>query len=375
MAKRNLRNLLLYLALVILLLGVTGAWLVQRFAVAPARGPYLQLVTPDSIWVVWDTSQASIGRVEYGSMTGLGQFVEEKVAVRHHALQLVGLQPGTRYYYRVNKAQQAVFQTAPSPDQLQFRFVILGDTREGGLNHAALIRQILRVEPDFVLDTGDMVEFGDCKSCWDDFFRISAPLLRTAPLYPTLGNHEDDQSPFAGTHYFDIFHLPGVERWYAFDYGPARFISLKADGYPEGSYFPSSEQLDWLEGQLATADKPWLFVFFHWGVFTSRREDFLETGMRARLVPLFEKYGVDAVFTGHNHGYERVEVNGITYLTTAGGGAPLYDFTSPETGSQAVAKAYHFVLIDVNSGQAAGQVIDRRGQVIDIFSLDASQGK
>ncbi len=91
--------------------------------------------------------------------------------------------------------------------------------------------------------------------------------------------------------------------------------------------------------------------------------------MRRKLVPLFERYGVEAVFMGHNHGYERVEVNGITYLTTAGGGASLYDFTVPEPGSQVAARAFHFVLLEMDGDRLAGQVIDRSGDIIDQFEL------
>jgi hypothetical protein len=333
------------------------------------RGPYLQSVTPDSVWVVWETSKPSIGQIEYGSTPALGQQVKEKQAVLHHQVQLSGLNSYSLYYYSVNGSAAASFHTAAAAEQTNFRFAVFGDTREGRSVHKALVKRMSDAAPDFVIHTGDMVEFGDCVICWDDFFRVEAPLLQSAPLYPTLGNHEDDQSPFAGTYYFDIFHLPGIERWYAFDYGNARFISLKADGYSTDTYFPTQEQLDWLDDQLATNDRPWTFVFFHWGVFTSRGEDFLETGMRARLVPLFEQYGVNAVFMGHNHGYERVEVNGITYITAAGGGAPLYNLSSIEPGSQATAHAFHFVLLEMDGDRLTGQVIGENGTLIDQFEL------
>ncbi len=358
------------------LLFVIAGFVAIRLWTAPRplqRGPYLQSVTPDSVWIVWETSEPAMGQIEYGSTPELGQTIQETQAVIHHEVQLTGLKPYSVYFYRLDtgkvKSKLASFRTAAPAGQSDYRFVVFGDTREGYFAHRAIVNRILDVTPDFVIHTGDMVEVGYCVSCWDEFFRIEAPLLRSAPFYPTLGNHEDDQSTFTQTHYFDIFHLPGIERWYAFDYGNAHFISLKADGYPRFDYFPDDEQLEWLEDQLATNDKPWTFVFFHVGVFTSRHEDFLETGMRRKLVPLFERYGVEAVFMGHNHGYERVEVNGITYLTTAGGGASLYDFTVPEPGSQVAARAFHFVLLEMDGDRLAGQVIDRGGDIIDQFEL------
>ncbi len=314
-----------------------------------------------------------MGRVEYGLTPALGLVANEEQCTTHHTVQLAGLEPYSFYSYRVDDGRVARFRTAAPAAQTSFRFVVFGDTREGISVHRAITNRIVDVAPDFVIHTGDMVESGDCVVCWDDFFRVEAPLLRSALFYPTLGNHEDDQSPFAQTHYFDIFQLPGVERWYAFDYGNARFVSLKADGYPFGVYYPDQEQLDWLENQLATTTKPWTFVFFHWGVFTSRGEDFLETGMRARLAPLFERYGVEAVFMGHNHGYERLEVNDITYITTAGGGAPLYDLADPEPGSQVALRAFHFVLLDMSGDRLTGQVIDNHGQIVDRFELTPSK--
>lgn len=333
------------------------------------RGPYLQSVTPDSIWVVWDTKEPSPGRIEYGDTAALGSVVEGEQPVTHHELQITGLKPYTNYYYRLDGSRVAHFRTAALPVQSSFRFAVLGDTREGTAVHRAITNRILQAEPDFVLHTGDMVESGDCTACWDDFFAIEARLLASAPFYPTLGNHEQPFSPSGQTRYFDIFHLPGVERWYAFDYGDARFISLKADGYPLDVYYPDPEQLDWLEAQLAGSTRSWVFVFLHWGVFTSRGEDFLEIGMRERLAPLFERYGVNAVFMGRNHGYERIEVNGITYITAAGGGASLYEMAVPEPGSQAAAKEYHFILFDMDGDHLSGQVMSHRGKRIDAFEL------
>ena len=333
-----------------------------------SRGPYLQSVTPDSIWVVWDTSQPSTGRLEYGLTTELGQVVVENQESTHHELQLTGLQPYTSYTYQVNGGRQGSFHTAAGPAQSSFHFAVYGDTRSGGAVHRKIGRRILEARPDFVLHTGDMVEFGEYNADWDDFFHVAAPLLRSAPFYPTLGNHEDQHA-----NYFDAFHLPGNERYYTFDYGNARFICLKVDGYSPEGYFPEQEQMDWLEAQLAANDKPWLFVFFHLAMYTSREEPgFLEVGVRSQLEPLFEQYGVDAVFMGHAHSYERILVNGIPYIVAAGGGAPLYELVAPEPGSQTAASVYHYLLIDIDGERLKGTAIDAQGEVIDSFTLTAN---
>jgi hypothetical protein len=297
---------------------------------------------------------------------------DEEVAAHHHEVQLIGLKPYTDYYYRVEKGRVAKFRTAANSDHTDFRFVVYGDTRGGDSVHRAIIKRIIDVAPDFALHTGDLVESGRYKSEWDRFFRIEEPLLRTAPFYPTLGNHEDYNPGYLNNKYLDIFHLPDNELWYAFDYGNARFICLKADGTPP-VFFPGEEQLAWLEEQLAINEAPWLFVYFHVGLFTSRSEDILETDMRDRLVPLFERYGVDAVFMGHHHSYERIIVNGITYIVTAGGGASLVEMGKPEPGSQVAISAHHFTVIEVKDDRLFGRAIDRRSRVIDSFELHAEE--
>ena len=326
------------------------------------RGPYLQSVAPDSVWVVWDTAEPSTGQVEYGPTPDLGQVVEERQAAYHHEVQLTGLEAYTVYHYRVCGGEVASFRTAPTSDQTAFRFAVFGDTRTNREPHRAVVAQIVDAVPDFVINTGDLVGDGCDMTQWDEFFEIEAPLLRIAPYYPVLGNHDDDD-PL----YFDAFHLPGNERWYTFDYGPARFIALQIDRSAE--YGPQSAQVAWLEQQLAANDAPWLFVVFHVAVYTSHCEDFEETALRNTLVPLFEQYGVDVVFMGHHHSYERIVVNGITYIVTAGGGAPLYELEAPEPDSVAAAEVHHFLLMDVDGDQLMGTAIDRDGEVIDTFTL------
>ena len=334
-----------------------------------SRGPFLQSVTPESIWVVWETTSLSTGQVEYGLTSELGQVVKENGDVLHHEVQLTGLKPYTNYYYRVDKGKVAKFRTAADPADAGFRFVVYGDSRSGNKIHGAIVRQIVAIAPDFVIHTGDLVESGRSVSEWNRFFKIAEPFLRVAPFYPTLGNHEDYNPNRDDNHYLDIFHLPGTELWYAFDYGNVRFISLKADACPITKFFPDDEQLSWLERQLEDNRSEWLILFFHVGVFTSRSEEFLELGMRERLVPLFEKYGVDAVFMGHHHSYERILVNGITYIITAGGGASLYELNEPEPGSQVAVSAHHFITIEIKGNQLVGSAIDPNGKTIDSFVL------
>jgi hypothetical protein len=189
------------------------------------RGPFLQSVTPCSIWVVWETTSPTAGVVEYGLDPELGHVVKENMSVLHHEVQLTGLKPYTNYYYRVDEGEISKFRTAAAPDSSGFRFVVYGDTRSGDRVHRAMIRQMVDLTPDLILHTGDLVENGKAVSEWNRFFQIEAPLLRIAPFYPTLGNHEEYDQNHIDHPYLDIFHLPGNELWYTFEYGNVRFIS------------------------------------------------------------------------------------------------------------------------------------------------------
>jgi predicted phosphodiesterase len=335
-----------------------------------ARGPYLQSVTADTIIVVWETDRPSPGEVVYGETEARASRVADPEVGTRHAVTLTDLVPYTAYHYRVESggvplSQGAIFRTAASPEQVAFEFVVFGDTRTQHQFHQAVVEGIVAQKPDFVIHTGDLVESGDVASQWDTFFEIERELMARAPLFPALGNHEVN-SP----RYFDLFYLPGNERWYAFDYGNARFVCLQVDGIVD--FGPDSEQYAWLEETLAANTQPWIFVAFHVPPYTSV-PDILEDAVRQVLTPLFERYGVDVVFNGHRHNYERNEVNGVTYIVTGGGGAPLYAMQEREPTQAAFAVTYHFVRVEVDGDRLVATAISSEGEVLDQFERVAGR--
>ena len=334
-----------------------------------SRGPYLQSAAPGSIWVVWDTARPSAGWVKYGPAPALEQVALETQSGLHHAVQLTGLQPYIQVAYQPGgDPDPHTFRSPPAPGQTAFRFAVLGDTRSNTQVHSAIVAGIAAARPDLVLHTGDLVDDGSNAGEWDSFLKIEAPLMQIAPLYPTLGNHEGGAPA-----YFQIFRLPGYGQWYSFDYADARFIILKADAYRPADFAPGAEQRVWLEAQLASAAGHWIFVSFHVPLHTSFAEDPSEVNLRKALAPLFEKNKVTAVFNGHIHSYERVLENGVTYIVTGGGGAPLYSLGVREPGQQAAALLYHFVLLDIIGNRLTGQAIDKDGKVIDSFEITATR--
>lgn len=264
---------------------------------------------------------AEPGEVAYGETPDYtSQTADPAISVRH-AVTLTNLAPYTLYHYRIQTlgwplSEDFTFRTAADPSQTSFTFAVFGDTRSGHDIHRAIIDRLVALAPDFAIHTGDLVGDGALPSEWNRFLTIEAPLMAHVPLFPTLGDHQAD-SPL----YFDIFYLPGNEHWYTFDYGNARFVCVDVDGYAH--FGTASEQYAWLEATLAANTQPWLFVYLHVPPYSSLGEDSFEVAVRQTLTPLFERTGVDAVFSGHHHDYQRSVVNGITYIISGGGGAPL----------------------------------------------------
>ena len=332
------------------------------------RGPYVQSVTTDSIIVVWETDLPSHGEVAYGETREYGSSVVDPAMDTRHAVTLTGLAPYMIYHYRLESggaplSEDATFRTAAGPNQTRFTFAAFGDTRTQHQFHQAVVERIVAQEPDFALHSGDLVAHGNSAPEWETFFEIEQELMARIPLFPALGNHEGNDP-----RYFDLFYLPGNERWYTFDYGNSRFISLQVDGFAD--FDIQSEQYAWLEETLAANTQAWLFVYFHIPPYSSVR-DGLEDNVRQALPPLFERYGVDVVFNGHKHNYERNEVNGVTYIVTGGGGAPLYAMQEQEPTQAAFALAYHCVLLEIDGNHLKATVISNEGEVLDAFERSA----
>jgi 3',5'-cyclic AMP phosphodiesterase CpdA len=284
-----------------------------------------------------------------------------------HAVTLVDLVPYTVYRYRVESGGAPLsgdftFRSAAGPDQTGFTFVVVGDTRSQHEEHRSVVARILELAPDFVLHTGDLVARGGVSSDWWTFFEIERDLMARMPLFPALGNHEGSDP-----RYFDLFYLPGNERWYAFDCGNARFVVLEIDGMVR--FDLQSEQYGWLEETLAANTQPWLFVAFHIPPYSSLKEDAAEIMTRETLVPLFDRYGVDIVFNGHHHNYQRSVVRGVTYIVAAGGGAPIYPIVSVDETLVAYANAHHAVHIRIEGDTLSGVAVAPEGMVLDLFTL------
>lgn len=240
--------------------------------------------------------------------------------------------------------------------------VIYGDTRTNHEAHQKVVAAILKIKPAVVFHTGDLVENGYNPEEWAIFNAIASKLREVSEFYPALGNHEHN-SPL----YFDNFDLPNNERWYFVERNNTHFIVLDSNY----GISKDSEQYRWLEADLKSISDKIRFVvviFHHPPVSTgSHRED--EMGLKETILPLFEEYGVDMVFCGHNHCYERSLYNGIYYVVTGGGGAPLYGQVRTNPYSQVFIKDYHFCQLSMIGRRLFVEVFDVDLDLIDRFNI------
>lgn len=255
---------------------------------------------------------------------------------------------------------------ARSGDKSVFKapIVIYGDSRTNHKIHREVIKAITTLEPEIVFSTGDLVENGFISSQWDTFMDIISLLPDDCTFYPAIGNHE------AGSRrYFELFDLPGNERWYSVIRRNIAFFILDTNG----SLVPGSEQYTWLKENLEKCTSRFKVAIFHHPPFSSGPHVEDEKNLRTTIVPLLQKYGVQAVFSGHDHDYERSMYNGTYYIVTGGGGAPLYDAERTNPYSEFYAKAYHFCALVPHRNSIDVFVLGKNLRVIDRFKIAADR--
>jgi hypothetical protein len=333
-------------------------------------GPFYVGVTQRSATMVWIVqSDERTLRASHGSIKA------RPSPMRIETKRFASLQPNTRYDFRVPSAGEdgkGYFKTAPAGAG-PYRFAVYGDTRTRHEVHRRIIGEMIRRGiPDFVVHTGDLVADGTDFTQWPVFFDIEKELLRQTAFFPSLGNHERN------TPYFqDLFQ--GESPYYSFDWGNAHFSVIDSNIEEVGSNSQDrnafwTKQVRWLEEDLQKHQtSTFRFVVSHHPPFTavSRRQG--DNPHITALVPLFEKYRVSAGFFGHDHNYQHFLKNGVHYVISGGGGAPLYDVDKPPVGiTQKVASIENFLSVGVSGDTAHMQAIAIDGSIIEEFDLAAT---
>jgi len=244
--------------------------------------------------------------------------------------------------------------------------VIYGDTRTNHAIHRKIVAAIMRHTPSVALHVGDLVENGREPADWAVFNEISAELLKTAEFYSALGNHEMD-SPL----YFQNFHLPGNGRWYSIERQGIHFIVLDSGA----DLSAGSEQYRWLESDLKNVKSKATFkiALFHYPLFSCGSHPTDGKRLRPVLLPLFKKYGVNAVFSGHDHNYQRFFYGGMYFIVTGGGGAPLHAQHTTNPFLQKFIETYNFCVLTQEGSRLIVRVFDADLTLIDTFVIPALQ--
>ena len=287
--------------------------------------------------VTFNTAGVTSNTVAWGKVLGAdaGATITEPAAARVHAFLLRDLEPGTAYYYRVNSGATYIFHTTALDGNLHFAVgsdVHYGASGQRGDLTAKLLEQIASTDNKFgyFFMNGDVADWGFDKGMYREAFTGLAAATSVIPARIIVGNHDTMFSGFGN--YLSVGYpggLPldgGSKLWSRIDVGNVHFLLIDLEWSAESF---TDEQAAWLETELQTIPSgDWKIVLGHGFTYASGLEidgwhwyDNPET--IAKLVPLYEKYGVDLVFAGHDHISELLQKGGVTYIVTgAFGGLP-----------------------------------------------------
>src|SRR5437773_42029 len=342
--------------------------------------------------------------------------------------QLSGLQPNTAYCYRIVQGGVDLLGSAPvftsalaSGAGDPFTFAVMGDWGAGTTDEAKVLSQIALASPAFIVTVGDNVynsgtqtEYGDLNG-GNAFGPQYWPRVgRTIPAFPATGNHGFSGSvPYfqnwpqdatiaacaqSGCRYQrDTYCCTGTlgtttktypSSWYAFDWGGTRLYILDgAWGDSTGAYLGDRQahfngpvagcaicgaELTWLTNDLASHPAAHRFAFWHYPLYadsSSQGSDWFLDGPE-NLEGLLASYGVNIVFNGHAHFYERnypqITGNPMLSYVTGGGGDPLGG-VSGHSSFDAYAKAiYHYLRVTVNGSSVTVTPTDEYGATFDV---------
>jgi tartrate-resistant acid phosphatase type 5 len=267
------------------------------------------------------------------------------------------------------------------------RFATIGDYGSAARNstNAAIERDVANLvlswSPDLVITMGDNnYENGEARTIDTNVGQFYHSLIfpyqgshccgaTENRFFPSLGNH--DWNPTAGVSpHTAYFTLPGNERYYDFVRGPVHFFAVDSDTHEPDGVSSTSVQATWLRNRLAASTAPWKVVYFHHAPYTSG-----EDGTTPHMRWPFRSWGASVVMTGHSHNYERLVVDGLTYIVNGLGGAANLDgwISPPAAGSVRRYNANQGAQqCDVSAETFTCRFITRTGSLIDTFTLTAT---
>ena len=270
-------------------------------------------------------------------------------------------------------------------------FAVIGDYGTGSTGERQVADLVKSWNPEFVATLGDNNYPSGAASTIDqmvgkyyqefigNYSGKYGPGSADNRFFPALGNHDWRTrlgSPALPTPYLDYFSLPGNERYYTFSKGPVQFFVLDSgdgsgggnDGFEPDGCSADSIQGNWLKQGLAASDKVWQVVLLHHPPFSSG-----DHGSTPIMQWPFREWGVDLVMSGHDHHYERIDKEGLTFLVNGLGGASLTTPVSPVDGSQVrLSGQYGALRCSATEQMLKMEMVSVSGKILDTFQIPSS---
>lgn len=280
----------------------------------------------------------------------------------------------------------------------QIKFAVIGDYGFDVTSQAAVANAVAAKNPDFITTTGDNTYFQGASSAtdfanWDktqgkyygNYIQLPAGSAYgtgavTNNFFPVLGNHDWDEGV---TSYSDYFTLPQAnatsgERYYSFRRGEVEFFMLSADSREPDGRSIGTTQYEWAKNAISTSTAPWQIVMFHQPAYTFGNIHQPSTTMRWP----FQSWGVDAIFSGHNHNMQDLTTNdpatgnvGLPYFVQGAGGVPtLYAISNTTPLLDAAAQwynstSYGFSMVTADENTARVEFFDTDGNLLHSRNL------
>jgi predicted phosphodiesterase len=239
------------------------------------------------------------------------------------------------------------------------KFAVIGDTGTGDSQQYDIGKQMAGYHDKFpftfVLMLGDNIYGSERPQDFEKKFEkpYKAMLDAKVDFFAALGNHDDPNQ-----RYYKPFGMNG-QRYYTFKKGNARFFALDSN-------YMSPEQLAWLEKELAASGSDWKIPYFHHPLYSNGMHG-SQVDLRTVLEPLFQKYGVNVVFAGHEHFYERIKPQKDIYYFIEGSGGQLRkgDINRDALTEVAFDTDWTFMMVEIADKEMHFQTVSRGGKTVD----------
>ncbi len=266
-----------------------------------------------------------------------------------------------------------------SPDDEPFRVAVVGDSGFGQEATFRLLEQMATFDLDFVLHTGDVVY-----NIYDDpdaptsfawkYYSTFAPILHRMPVFPVIGNHDVERATLWDGISFYFYAFPRIvdplvsgsserREWYSFSVGSYQFIMLNSQAFYGSGRLTA--QTEWLAERLRDDRFSASIPVFHIAPYTSGMHTNDGVPMRSKWGSYFEQAQVPLVLSGHDHNYERLIVNDVTYVVSGGGSSTLYSLRELLPNSKTFARRTHFVLLELYSDHIELTSVALDGEILD----------